>query len=77
MTFHLDEFAPLKKISKKEYKLSFKPWMSKEILSICRKRDKLLKKYKNEDDQIKKASIFVEYKKVRNEKQKSLFYFVF
>ena len=70
-TFHLDEFAPWKKVSKKEYKLSFKPWMSKEILSKCHKRDKLLKKFKNEKDDLKRASIFADYKKLRNEISRS------
>ena len=35
-----------KKLSKKEYKLRFKPWINKYILAHMKKRDKLLNKYR-------------------------------
>ena len=35
ITYLLDEFAPLTKVTKKEYKLKFKPWITKEILQQC------------------------------------------
>ena len=41
----LDEFAPYKKLSKKEYKLKTKPWINTEILSKIKTQDKLLPKY--------------------------------
>ena len=46
--FHLDEMAPDHEISKKELKLMLKPWITKEILDKCDKRDVLLKKFKDE-----------------------------
>ena len=41
----LDRYAPYKKLSKKEIKFKSKPWISNEILSLMKKRDKLLFKY--------------------------------
>ena len=38
----LDEFAPYKKLSKKEYKLKSQPWINRNILNEMKKRDKLL-----------------------------------
>ena len=48
--FHLDEMAPLKKLTLKEFRLSLKPWITKEILTKTKERDKLLKNIKNEND---------------------------
>ena len=31
--YHLDEIAPYRKVTKNEYKLMLKPWISKEILN--------------------------------------------
>ena len=36
LTFLLDEFAPDKKVSNKEYRLNFKPWISTEILNLMK-----------------------------------------
>ena len=43
INYLLDELAPYKKLSKKEYKL--KPWINKNILAHMKKRDKLLNRY--------------------------------
>ena len=56
LTFLLDEFAPYKKVSKKEYRLNFKPWITTEILNLMKQRDKLLKRFSQEDDPIKKST---------------------
>ena len=48
----LDEFAPYKKLSKKEYKLKSKPWINRNILTEMKKRDKLLHKYCKAKDKI-------------------------
>ena len=39
ITFHLDEMAPLRKVTPKEYRLMLKPWITKDILEKCEKRD--------------------------------------
>ena len=43
ITYLLDEFAPFRKVTRKEYKLMLKPWISKEILRKCKERDSILK----------------------------------
>ena len=50
VNFHLDEMAPYKKVTKKEFKLMTKPWISKEILNKCRQRDSILKSITIESD---------------------------
>ena len=63
----MDEFAPYKKVTHNEYKLMFKPWMSKEILQKCKKRDSILKSISREKDLMKIENLRNEYKKLRNE----------
>ena len=68
INFILDEFAPFKKLSKKELKLKSKPWINNLILIEINKRDKLLRKYskmKYRDNETAK-SIYDEYKIIRN-----------
>ena len=36
ITYLLDEFALMKNVTRKEYKLKFKPWITKEILQQCK-----------------------------------------
>ena len=64
----LNELAPYKNLSKKEYKLRFKPWISKNILARMKKRDKLLNKYckAKEKDSIHIQAIYEEYKVTGN-----------
>ena len=38
INFHLDEMAPYKKVTRKEYKLMLKPCITKEILRTCKMR---------------------------------------
>ena len=54
--------APYKKVTRKEYKLMIKPWITKEILQKCKRRDSLLKRISNNI-----ISLRGEYKKLRNE----------
>ena len=57
ITYLLDEFAPYKKVTKKEYKLMLKPWISKEILQKCKNRDSILKSIAKENDPVKKINL--------------------
>ena len=66
VNYLLDEFAPYKKVSKKEYKLMLKPWITKEILQKCKKRDSILKTISKEKDSAKKITLRNDYKKLRN-----------
>ena len=65
--FYLDEFAPYKKVTKKEYKLMLKPWITNEILVNCKKRDSILKSISKEIDPTKKNTLRDDYRKRRNE----------
>jgi len=56
ITYLLDEFAPLYKVTKKEYKLKFKPWINPEILDLIKERDKLFKSHIKEKDELKKLT---------------------
>ena len=69
VTYLLDEFAPYKKLSKKEIKLKSKPWINKEILAEMSKRDKLLLKYSKMKNKKSEAAqiTYEDYKKIRNE----------
>ena len=69
INYLLDEFAPYKKVSKKQYKLKSKPWINGEILSKMKKRDKLLHKYCKTIDKesISSKAIYDDYKSTRNE----------
>ena len=67
INYILDEFAPFKRLSKKELKLKSKPWISNSILIEINKHDMLLRKYskmKHRDNET--ARIIYEYKIIRN-----------
>ncbi len=64
--FHLDEMAPYKKVTQKEYRLMLKPWITKDILSKCNKRDIMLKDIQKENNPDKKLILRKEYKILRN-----------
>ena len=67
ITYQLDGFAPFKRVTKKEYHLMLKPWLSKEILEKCKRRDLILKSISKEKDPAHKITLRNEYKKLRNE----------
>ena len=62
----MNEFAPSRKLSKKDYKLKSKPWINNEILTTIHERDKLLYKYSNAEDLIRKANLLKDHKSLRN-----------
>ena len=66
ITYLLDEFAPFYKISKKEYKLRFKPWINPEILDLMKERDKLFKTLSKVKNDNLKLDIRNRYKVLRN-----------
>ena len=67
ITYLLDEFTPFKKVTRNEYKLMLKPWISKEILLKCKRRDFILKNISKENDPDNKIISCNDYKKLRNE----------
>ena len=67
INYHLDEMAPFKKLTNKEFSLRLKPWITKEILKKCDERDLILKNIKIETDPIKIEALRKDYKIIRNE----------
>ena len=66
LNFYLDEMAPYKKVSRKEFRLMLKPWITNDILRKCNERDSLFKDIKNETDPVKIESLRKDYKLLRN-----------
>ena len=63
----LDNYAPLKKNSKKEYKQLSKPWISADIRKSISRRDDLLRKYIKCNDTVRKKELHLQFKMLRNE----------
>ena len=61
----IDNHLPLKKVSKKELKQQFKPWITTGIRKSIKVRDKLFNKYINSKNH-NKEQIHNEYKRYRN-----------
>ena len=66
INYLLDEFAPYKKITKKQFRLKSKPWINNEILIKINQRDKLFHKYCKEKNNNKRIELYNEYKLIRN-----------
>ena len=58
----IDEYIPLRKITKNEFKRRYKPWISKGILISINRKNKLYKKYIKCSTNELKILIFNEYK---------------
>ena len=61
----IDDYFPLRKITNKEYKRRFKPWISKGILTSINRKSKLYKKYIKCKNNETKILLFNEYKTLR------------
>ena len=62
----LDEMAPYKKMSRKEYGLKMSPWITSGILVSMKIRDTLYKKFTKENDPTLKAKHHTDFKAYRN-----------
>ena len=63
----LDKHMPKRKITKKEFKQKYKPWVTRGILTSIRRKYKLLKKFIRTKNQSRKQVIHNEYKTLRNQ----------
>ena len=52
----LDKHLPLKKLTNKQYKQKYKPWVTKEVIDLIKSKQKLLKGYINGKNKATKAS---------------------
>ena len=62
----LDKHMPYKKVSNKEFKNKYKPWINKEIIKSINKKNKLFNKYLKCKDIARKNNLFTEYKLTKN-----------
>ena len=62
----IDKHLPYKKISNKEFKNEYKPWINKEIIDLINKKNKLFNKYVNCKDSVRKNILFADYKLQKN-----------
>ena len=58
--------APYKTLSRKEYKLKSKPWITKEIQFLMWERDKIFHQYCKEKDDQKRQILYNKFKNKRN-----------
>ena len=76
----LDIHAPLRKLSRKEYKQKFKPWIISGILVSIKRKHVIFNKYIKCADPMRKKAFHTEYKHLRNnlnkiiEDSKKLYY---
>ena len=63
----LDFHAPLKKISHKQFKQKFKPWISTFILSKIDEKNKSLRKYLRAKNPVHKNEMYSQFKALKNE----------
>ena len=62
----IDKYMPLRKMTKKEVKLMFKPWITPDILKSMKERDSLKYQYNHTKDQTKKSDLDKKYKEAKN-----------
>ena len=63
----IDKFMPLEKITNKEYKRKFKPWITTGLVNSMKRRDKLLRQYINAKNATAKLALSTQYKLLRNQ----------
>ena len=54
-------------LSKKEFKLKSKPWITKAIQFLMWERDKIFRNYCKEDNAPRREILYSQFKKLRNE----------
>ena len=63
----IDKYMPLHKVTQKEYKRKFKPWITNQILTKIDTKNNKLKKYMESKNKETKANLLQEYKTLKNE----------
>ena len=63
----VDKYVPLEKITQKEYKRKYKPWINDDILHKIEEKNKIFKKHVKCLDLVRKAQLFNEFKTLKNE----------
>ena len=58
---------PLRKLTQKEFKQKFKPWISKNIIGKISEKNRIFRKYINCKNDVRKAELFEQFKILKNE----------
>ena len=62
----LDKHLPLRKMTKKEFKQKYKPWISNQIIKKIAEKNNILKKYIKCKNDHRKAELFNQFKAAKN-----------
>ena len=62
----IDKYYPLRRLTRKEFKQTLKPWITTGILNSIKRKDQLFNRFVNCKDYITKTNIHVEYKALKN-----------
>ena len=63
----LDIHLPMRKLSQKEFKQKFKPWISNNILEKINEKNKTFRKYMKAKNKERKGELFDQFKVLKNE----------
>ena len=63
----IDRYIPARKITNKEYKRRYKPWITSAILKSTGRKNKLSKKYIKCKNTVTRNQIYQEYKTLKNQ----------
>jgi hypothetical protein len=67
MNYLFDKYMPWKKLSKKDYKRKYKPWISDEIINKIKDKNKKFDRYVKCKDSTRREVLKREYRVVQNE----------
>ena len=62
----IDKYYPSRKLTKKEFKQTVKPWITKGIITSIKRKDDLFHSYINCKNTVRKQTIHNEYKALKN-----------
>ena len=63
----VDKYIPLKKVSQKQFKQKFKPWISNKILKKIQQKNKIFKKFVRSKNADQKSLLKDQFKLLKNE----------
>ena len=63
----LDTHMPLRKLTKKEFRQKFKPWISKNIHSKIHEKNKILRKICKSKNAVRKSELLIQFKYLKHE----------
>ena len=62
----IDEYMPLRKLTNREYKRRYKPWITDGLIISINRKNRIFNRYSKTKDPINKQQLHSEYKTLRN-----------